>query len=65
MRMRTYSTAIRSAGDEVVLELEVRVEDGGVELGFAVEAVADSLPVSGGFLGHVVGYWGSSSKGHG
>lgn len=41
----TYSTTVGSAGDDVVLKLEVGVEDGGVELCFAVEAVADALPV--------------------
>lgn len=49
---RTYSTTIRSSGDDVVLEFEVWVEDGGVELGFAVEAVADFGPV-GYCFGHV------------
>ena len=45
--VHTYSAAIGSPRDYVVLELEVRVEDGGVELCFAVEAVADTLPVRG------------------
>jgi hypothetical protein len=35
----------------VVLELEILVEDGGVELNFAVELVADFFPV-GRRLGH-------------
>jgi len=47
----TYSTTVGSASDDVVLKFEVRVEDGGVELRLAVEAVADALPVGCGF-GH-------------
>lgn len=77
----TYSTTVRSSSDDIVLDLEVRVEDGCVELGLAVEAVADALPI-GGWLGHghyssmhahvtsVVLLWkevlcGSSSRQHG
>lgn len=50
--VRTYSTTIGSSRDDVILEFEVRVEDGGVELGFAIEAVADSGPI-GCCFGHV------------
>ena len=49
--MPTYSTTVRSSSDDIVLDLQVRVEDRCVELGFAVEAVADALPIGGG-LGH-------------
>lgn len=49
--MPTYSTTVRSSSDDIVLDLQVRVEDRCVELGLAIEAVADALPV-GGWLGH-------------
>ena len=49
--MPTYSTTVRSSSDDIVLDLQVPVEDRCVELGFAVEAVADALPV-GGWLRH-------------
>lgn len=49
--MPTYSTTVRSSSDDIVLNLEVRVEDRCVELRFAVEPVADALPI-GGWLGH-------------
>lgn len=49
--MPTYSTTVRSSSDDIVLDLQVRVEDRCVELGLAVEAVADTLPI-GGRLGH-------------
>lgn len=49
--MPTYSTTVRSSSDDIVLDLQVRVEDRCVELGLAVEAVADALPI-GGWLGH-------------
>lgn len=45
----TYSTAIRSASDSVVLKLELVVEDIGVELSLAVEALTDALPARGRF----------------
>ena len=45
----TYSAAIGSPSDLVIVELEVVVEDGGVELDSAVEAVAYALPIRGGF----------------
>ena len=45
MAVPTYSTTVWSSSDDVVLKLEIRVEDGGVELRLAVEAVADALPV--------------------
>jgi hypothetical protein len=45
MAMHTYSSAVRSSDHEVVLELEILVEDGGVQLDFAVEAAANLLPV--------------------
>lgn len=41
----TYSAAIGSSGDDVVLEFEVRIEDGGIQLRFAIELVTHSLPV--------------------
>jgi hypothetical protein len=47
----TYSTTVRSSSDDIVLDFQVWVEDGCVELCFAVEAVTDALPV-GGWLGH-------------
>lgn len=46
---RTYSTTEGSSDEVVVFEFEIRVEDGGVELDFAVEAVAYALPIRGGF----------------
>ena len=45
----TYSTTEGSAGYLVVLKFEVLVEDGCIELDFAVEAVANALPVRSGF----------------
>ena len=48
---RTYSAAVRSPYYVVVLELEILVEDGCVELDFTVEFVANFLPVVRG-LGH-------------
>jgi len=47
MVVPTYSTTVWSTSDDVVLELEIRVEDGGVDLDSAVEAIANTLPVSG------------------
>ena len=47
----TYSTAIRRPHHIVVLELEVLVKHGLVELHFSVEFVADFFPV-GCWLGH-------------
>jgi hypothetical protein len=47
----TYSTTVRSSSDDIVLDLQVRVEDRCVELCLAVKAVADALPIGGG-LGH-------------
>lgn len=41
----TYSTTIGSAGDIVVFELEVHVEDVRIQLDLAIEAVADPHPV--------------------
>lgn len=49
----TYSTTIRSTDDDIVLELEVGREEGGVEVRLAVEAVADAPPVGCGF-GHAI-----------
>ena len=43
--MRTYSTTVWSSCDDVILKFEVWIEDGGVEVDSAVEAVADTLPV--------------------
>lgn len=43
--VHTHSTTVGSAGDLVVLKLEVGIEDRGIELSLAVEAVADQLPV--------------------
>lgn len=57
----TYSTAIRRPHHMVVLELEVLVEDGLIELDFSVELVADLFPV-GCWLGHV---WSRTSGYHG
>jgi hypothetical protein len=42
----TYSTAVWSSSYGIVLELQVRVEDGCVEGNFAIEATAELLPVS-------------------
>ena len=47
----TYCAAVRSPHHIVVLELEVLVEHGRVQLDLAVELVADLLPV-GGWLRH-------------
>lgn len=47
----TYSTTVGSSSDDIVLDLQVRVEDRCVELGLTVEAVTDALPI-GGWLGH-------------
>ena len=44
--VRTYSAAIWSSSDDVVLEFQIRVEDGGVYLRLAVELVTHPLPVS-------------------
>lgn len=49
--MPTYSTAVWSSSYGIVLELQVRVEDGCVEGDFAVEATAELLPVGSRF-GH-------------
>ena len=46
VEVRTYSTTVRSASDNVILEFKIRIEDRCVELCFAVETIADSLPVS-------------------
>ena len=43
--VHTYSTAVWSSSDDVVLKLEIRVEDVGVELDFTVELVANFPPV--------------------
>jgi hypothetical protein len=50
-RVPTYCAAVWGAHHVVLVELEVLVEDGRVELHFAVEFVADLLPV-GGWLRH-------------
>ena len=50
---RTYSAAVRSPYNVVVLKLEILVENGRVELDFAVELVAELLPVRRG-LRHVM-----------
>lgn len=51
----TYSAAVWSSTDDVVLKLKVGVEYIGVELNSAVELIADSLPInSGGRHGLVV-----------
>lgn len=42
---RTECTAIRSPSDGVVRKLEISVEDGGVELSPAIEAITYPLPV--------------------
>lgn len=47
----TYSTTVRSSSDDIVLDLQVWIKHRSVELGFAVEAVANALPVCG-WLGH-------------
>ena len=58
--MPTYCAAVRSSTDDVVIKLEVRIEDVGVELYFTVELVADFLPVGYSF-GHclqlLASYW--------
>lgn len=41
----TYSATIWCSSDDIVLELKIRVEDRGVELILAVEAVAYSFPI--------------------
>lgn len=41
----TYSATVWSSADDVVFKLEVRIEDVGVELRFAVVLVTDLLPV--------------------
>lgn len=43
----TYSTTVGSASDGVVLKLEVRIEDGVVQLDATVELVTNLLPVGG------------------
>lgn len=52
----TYSTAVRSPHYVVLIELEILVEDVLIQLDFAVEFVANLLPVGSG-LGHVQ-MWG-------
>ena len=59
-RIPTYCAAVRGAHHVVVLELEVLVEDGRVELHLAVVLVAHLLPV-GGWLRH--GYRGIMARG--
>jgi hypothetical protein len=44
-QQHTYSTAIGAASDDVVLQLEVLVEYGGIELDLPVELVPNLLPV--------------------
>ena len=53
--MPTYSTAVRRTDEQIVLELEIRVEAGCVELGLAVEAISNAHPISGGFRHVFVG----------
>jgi len=50
-RIPTYCAAVWGAHHVVLVELEVRVKDGRVELHFAIELVAHLLPV-GGWLRH-------------
>lgn len=47
----TYSTTVRRTRHMVLVELEVGVEDGRVQLHLAIELVADLFPV-GGWLRH-------------
>lgn len=42
--MPTYGATIWCSGNDIVLKLKVRVEDGGVQLDLSVKAVADSFP---------------------
>lgn len=49
----TYSTTEWSSCYYVILEFKILIEDGGVQLKFAVEAVAYPLPVRSRF-GHVI-----------
>ena len=55
----TYSAAVWSSTDDVVIKLKIRIEDVGVELYLAVELVADLLPVGHGF-GHCLQLLASS-----
>lgn len=48
----TNGSAIRGASNYVILELQVFVEDGGVELYLAVEFLAKLLPVCSGIHGY-------------
>jgi len=41
----TYSTTVWSSNDDVVFKLEILVKHVGVKLNFAVEAIADSVPI--------------------
>jgi hypothetical protein len=50
-RIPTYCAAVWGAHHAVLVELEVRIEDGRVELHFAIKLVAHLLPV-GGWLRH-------------
>ncbi len=50
--VHTYSTAVWSSSDDVVLKLEIRVEYIGVELDFTVELIANLPPVGYG-CGHI------------
>ena len=50
--METHCPAVRRAGDDVILKLEVMVKHGGVVLDLPVEPVSDLLPLRG-WLGHV------------
>jgi len=45
----TYSTTVRSPDYFVVLQFEILVKHGGIQLDFAVELVAHLLPVGSGF----------------
>ena len=45
----TYSTTVWSSNNDVVFKLKVLVKYVGVQLDFAVEAIADSIPIGGRF----------------
>ncbi len=56
----TYSAAVWSSTDDVVIKIEIGVENVSVELYLAVELVADFLPIGYGFghcLQSLASYW--------
>ena len=50
--MPTYSAAVWSSTDDIVIEFEIWVENFRVELNSPVELVADFHPVGSSFIGH-------------